>query len=94
MFNVYVYYRVDGRHAAAAELPIRAMMARMTCHADVTAQLLKKCGEPLLWMESYTGIADADGFLRELSIIADEYNVGIFLNGERQVECFCGDSRS
>lgn len=94
MFNVYVYYRVDARHEAAAELPVRAMMARMTCRAGVTAQLLKKRDDPLLWMESYLGIADAEIFLRELSSVADEYDIGIFLNGERHVECFCGDPMS
>lgn len=91
MFNVYVYYRVDARHEAAAELPIRAIMARMACRTGVTAQLLKKRDEPLLWMESYVGIADADSFLRGLSIVADEYDVEIFLNGERHIECFCAD---
>ena len=92
MFNVYVYYRLDPRHADEAETPIRAMMARVSCKCAVTAQLLKKRNEPLLWMESYTGIADAETFLRELSIVADEYDVGIFLNSERHVECFFDDA--
>ena len=92
MFNVYVYYRLDPRHADEAETLIRALMAQMTCRAGVTSQLLKKCDEPLLWMESYSGITDAENFLRELSSVADEYDVGIFLNGERHVECFRSDA--
>lgn len=94
MFNVYVYYRLDPRHADEAETLIRALMARVACRAGVMAQLLKKRGEPLLWMESYTGITDAEIFLRELSSLADEYDVGVFIDGERHQECFhCDELR-
>lgn len=92
MFNVYVYYRLDPRQADEAESLIRALMARMACRAGVTSQLLKKCDEPLLWMESYSGISDAESFLRELSSVADEYDIGVFLDGERHVECFSDDN--
>ncbi|MEQ1591768.1 MAG: DUF4936 family protein [Thiobacillaceae bacterium] len=88
MYNVYVYYRLDPCHADAAETPIRTMMARLACRFGVTAQLLKKRDEPLLWMETYAGIADPASFERDLSKVADEYDVGIFLDGERHVECF------
>lgn len=91
MFNVYVYYRLDPRHADEAETPIRALMARLTCRTGAQAQLLKKRDAPLLWMESYTGIADADSFLRELSRVAEEYDVGTFVDGERHHECFLCD---
>ena len=88
MFNVYVYYRVDARHETTAEVPIRAMMARMTCRAGVTAQLLKKRDEPLIWMESYAGVVDPDVFSRELARGLEEYDVGVFIDGERHLECF------
>jgi hypothetical protein len=88
VYCVYVYYRVDARHADAAETPIRAMMARLMCRAGVTAQLLKKRDEPLLWMEAYSGIVDADAFLRELASVADEYDVTMFIDGKRHIECF------
>ena len=88
MYKVYVYYRLEPRHAGEAETPIRALMARITCRAGVTAQLLKKCDEPLLWMESYAGIADKEAFLLELSSLADEYDVSVFIDGERHLECF------
>jgi len=88
MFNVYVYYRLDPRKSDEAETPIRALMARITCRAGVTAQLLKKCDEPLLWMESYAGIVDKQTFLRELSSLVDEYDVSVFIDGERHLECF------
>jgi hypothetical protein len=91
MYSIYVYYRIDPRHIDAAETPIRAMMARLTCRFGVTAQLLKKRDEPLLWMETYEGITDATSFERELSKVADEYDVDVFLDGERHVECFLVD---
>lgn len=92
MFNVYVYYRIDPRHADEAEASIREMMARVRCQYPVTAQLLKKRDAPLLWMESYLGIADAESFLSELSSVVDEYAFGTFLEGERHVECFSDDA--
>lgn len=88
MFNVYVYYRLDPRHADEAETPIRALMARLVCRFAVTARLQKKCAEPLLWMESYEGVTDPDAFSRELARRADEYDVGVFIDGERHLECF------
>jgi len=88
MFNVYVYYRLDPRHAGEAETPIRALMARLVCRCGVTARLLKKYGEPLLWMESYEGMTDPDAFIRELARAVDEYDVGVFIDGERHLECF------
>ncbi len=91
MYSVYVYYRVEARHAADAETPIRAMMARLACRVGASAQLQKKRDEPLLWMEAYDGIADADAFLHALASVADEYDVGVFIDGKRHVECFQRD---
>lgn len=87
MYNVYVYYRLDPRHADEAEPPIRGLMTQIA-RTGVTAQLLKKCDEPLLWMESYDGIADLENFLRTLSAVVEEHDVGVFFNGERHIECF------
>lgn len=93
MFNVYVYYRLDPRHVDEAETPIRALMAHLACRCAVTARLLKKRGEPLLWMESYEGVADADAFSLELVRAVDEYDVSVFIDGERHLECFhCDDT--
>lgn len=88
MFNVYVYYRIDPQHEDAAETPIRTLMARLACRCSVTTRLLKKRGEPRLWMEAYEGVVDPDAFERELARGADEYDVSVFIDGERYVECF------
>lgn len=88
---MYVYYRLYPRHADDAEPPIRALMAGLTCRCAVSSRLLKKRDEPLLWMETYEGVIDPDAFERELARGADEYDVGVFIDGERHVECFQRD---
>lgn len=88
MYNVYVYYRVDPHHADAAETPIRALMARMTCRTGVTGQLQQKLQEPLLWMESYTGVTDPEAFTLKLAHTVAEYDIDVFIDGERHMECF------
>jgi hypothetical protein len=92
VFSVYVYYRLDPRHARDAEAPIRALIARLACRCAASAQLLKKRDEPLLWMEAYQGIADIAAFECELERIADESAVALFIDGARHVECFSTDS--
>lgn len=93
MFNVYVYYRLDPRHVDGAETPIRALMASLVCRFSVTARLLKKHAEPLLWMESYENVTDLDAFSRELGRGVDEYDLSVFIEGERHLECFQCDDR-
>lgn len=92
MFNIYVYYRVDPQHSASAEAPIRAMQAQLASRTGVAPQLLKKRDEPLLWMETYQDVDDADAFLSELTRVADEYGLGGFRQGEPHVECFFADT--
>lgn len=94
MFSVYVYYRLDPRHADEAETPIRALMASVCCKCGVSAKLQKKRGEPLLWMESYTGVIDIDAFNLELARAVEKYEAGVFIEGERHLECFhCDDTQ-
>lgn len=88
MFNLYVYYQLDPRHVDAAETLIRALMAQLACRCAVLPRLLKKRDQPLLWMEAYEGILDPDAFQQELARGVDEYDVGVFVDGERHVECF------
>ena len=88
MFTTYVYYRLDPRTVDEAETPIRALMAWLACRTGASTQLLKKRDETLLWMEVYTGIADAGTFERALHNAADEFDIDIFIDGIRQIECF------
>ena len=85
---MYVYYRIDPRHLDAAETPIRTLMVQLACRCAGSARLLKKRDQPLVWMEAYEGVVDPDAFERELAQAAYEYDVGVFIDGERHVECF------
>jgi hypothetical protein len=90
-YAYYVWYRVadDDR---ATETAVRAMMARLACRAGVAGRLLKKHTEPRLWMEVYAGIADPDGFARRLDQAVSEYDIDMFIDGARHVECFADDA--
>jgi len=52
--------------------------------------LLKQRENPLLWMEIYKNVEDAEGFERALGKAVDEFEVEMFLaSGEqRAMECF------
>lgn len=85
-----VWYRVTDE-GADTETVVRGMMARLACRTGITGRLMKKRGEPRLWMELYQGIADADAFASRLAQAADEYDVEMFVAGERRIECFIDD---
>jgi hypothetical protein len=90
-FDFYVWYRA-GRDEAAAELAVRTMMARLGCRSGVSGRLLKKRDEPRLWMEVYEGVSDAEAFEHLLAQALDEYDVEMFLDGARRIECFVADA--
>lgn len=86
-YTYCVWYRVtdDGPDT---ETVLRSMMARLACRTGIAGQLLKKRGEPRLWMELYQGIADARAFEHSLARTAEEYDVDMFVADTRRVECF------
>ncbi len=85
--NVYVWYRVE-RDEAETETALRSMMARVGCRAGVAGRLMKKQDEPRLWMETYEGVVDFPAFTRILDEKAEAYDVGMFIDGPRHLECF------
>lgn len=92
MFHYYIYYRISEKDAAEAELLVRAMQARLACRGGVAGRLLKKCNEPGLWMEVYEDVGDPERFERLLGQLVDEYDLGVFIDGPRKLECFTGDA--
>lgn len=88
--NFYVWYRVE-QDDKETETAVRGMMARMACRSGVGGQLLKKRDEPRLWMEVYRDVADPEGFQRLMAQKADEFDLGMFIDGERRVEIFQAD---
>ena len=86
-FNVYVWYRIE-QADADAERVVRSMMARLACRTGVAGRLMKKWGEPGLWMEAYEGIADPDAFNLRLGQLVDEFDLEMFVADCRHTECF------
>lgn len=83
----YIWYRVTADDRTT-ETAIRGMMARLACRTGIPGRLMKKRGEPGLWMEIYQDIADADLFARRLAQAVDEFDVEMFIDGGRHTECF------
>jgi hypothetical protein len=89
--HYYIYYRVSANHAHEAETLVRSMQARLACRSGVAGRLLKKRGEPGLWMEVYEGVAEPERFERLLDQAVDEFDLGMFVDGARHIECFTGE---
>ena len=85
--HVYVWYRVE-RDDADTATAVRSMMARLACRTGIPGQLLRKPAEPGLWMEVYQGVTDPEGFSRLMAQKADEFDLGMFIDGQRRVEIF------
>ncbi len=77
--SFYVYYRIDPEKAAACAPRIRELLVAVRAATGISGRLMKKRGEPLLWMEIYEGIGDETRFEWELADIAGRLNVQDFL---------------
>ena len=88
--SYYIYYRVDPARSAAAEKAVRELLAAMRNATGVAGRLMRKRGEPNLWMEVYEGVADDAAFERELADAAGRLEFGDFLQpgSGRRIECF------
>ena len=91
MHHYYIYYRVAAKDTTEAELLIRSMQARLACRSGISGRLLKKRDEPGLWMEVYEDIAEPQGFERLLNQAVDEFDIALFADGPRHLECFTGE---
>ena len=89
-FACYVYYRVSESHATEASIAAQRITELMRERAGVSARLMKKVGEPLLWMEVYEGVCATDDFLSTLRTCADQVNLQHCLQADsaRHVEIF------
>lgn len=85
--NIYVWYRVT-RDDAETDTLVRSMMARLACRSGIHGQLLRKHGEPHVWMEVYEDITDADGFLRQMADKVEALDLEMLLDSPRRVEMF------
>jgi hypothetical protein len=88
--SYYIYYRVNAEKAAECEPRIRELIAAVEKATGIRGRLLKKRGEPLLWMEVYEQVNDEAHFEWELADIADQFKVKEYLEADttRHCECF------
>ena len=89
-FNFYIYYRVDPQKATACEPLVRQLLGAVREATGIQGRLLKKHGEPNLWMEVYEGVADEAKFEWELAEIAGRLKLQDYLQPgtTRHLECF------
>ncbi|HMK14684.1 MAG TPA: DUF4936 family protein [Burkholderiales bacterium] len=88
--NFYIYYRVNPAGAVALEARIHEMQAALHNQNGIAGRLLKKRDEPLLWMEVYENVDDAESFEDAMVRIVEEYRIRQFLEpgSQRHSECF------
>lgn len=89
-FACYVYYRVLPERQADASRAARQLIEDMRGLDGVSARLMTKVAEPLLWMEVYEGIADQSAFLQALAECCTRSGLERWLgqDGNRHVEMF------
>jgi uncharacterized protein DUF4936 len=88
--SYYIYYRVEPDKAEDCERKIKALLRAVKRATGIAGRLLKKRGEPLLWMEVYENVSDEAKFEWELADIADQLAIKDCLQADttRHVECF------
>lgn len=90
MWHYYIYYRVASDDTHTLETLVASMQARLECQTGVMGRFLKKRGDPLLWMEIYEDVENAEGFEAALMQAVEKFEIEIFLadGSQRKVECF------
>jgi quinol monooxygenase YgiN len=88
--SFYIYYRVDPDRIDACEKRIKELLAAVRKATGVAGRLMRKRGEPNLWMEVYENVTDSAKFEWELADAAERLKVQEFLQDgtTRHAECF------
>jgi len=88
--SYYIYYRVAPDKAEGCAPKIKELFAAVKQATGVAGRLLKKRGEPLLWMEIYENVSDDATFEWEIADIADRLKIkhDLVPDTTRHVECF------
>ena len=90
--SYYIYYRVKPEQADAAGQRIGELLSAVRQATGVAGRVLKKRGEPNLWMEIYENVNDEAKFEWELAEAAGRLQASEVLQAGsgRHVECFEG----
>jgi len=94
VIDCYVYYRVDQTREAAARVALAALLAELDGTEGVRGTVFRKVHEPLLWMEVYAGLTDADAVMDRVDALAHKHGLVACLAGNerRHVEQFAAFS--
>ena len=90
MSDCYVYYRVALDREPEARRLVHAMLAEVEATTGIRGQSSRKTHEPLLWMEVYSGVTDAEAFVSLLTELSARHGLDPCLedNQRRHVELF------
>jgi hypothetical protein len=90
--SYYVYYRIQPQREGDVHPRVETVLAGMAARFGVHGRLLRKRGEPNLWMEVYEGVPDGAGFETALAEAATHAGIPALLvpGSSRKVECFEG----
>ena len=88
--SYYIYFRVAEQQAEILEARIRAMQAELRQTTGISGRLMKKHGEPLLWMEVYEQVSDGGKFELALAAAVEKFKLVECLQpgSIRKTECF------
>ena len=86
----FVYYRVSETHTDNASIAAQRITELMRERAGVSARLMQKVDEPLLWMEVYEVVGDTGDFLSALNACTKQAGLEHYLqlDSARHVEMF------
>lgn len=88
--SYYIYYRVDPDKVEACEQKVKELLRAVKKGTGIAGRLLRKRGEPHLWMEVYENVSDEAKFEWEVADLADQLKVKEYLESgtTRHMECF------
>lgn len=88
--RLFVYYRLRADSADAAAQRVAALFEALAAAGLPRGRLLRRCDDPLLWMEVYEAVTDPPLLAQRLEAIAEALAFAQVLaaGGSRTVECF------
>lgn len=92
MLHYYIYYRVNPHYEAEAGAAVEQMQYEIEAETGIRGRVLRKRGEPHLWMEIYENVAAGDALEKQLAMAAEKTRFSHFLQegSTRKLECFQG----
>lgn len=89
-YSYYIYFRVAEQQTESLESRIHTMQAEIKQTTGIAGRLMKKRGEPLLWMEVYESVSDIEKFERVLTVAVEKFKLVECLQpgSSRKTECF------